>query len=56
MPELWLIHLFKANILSFLYIYSKLAMPNEIYDVDFPKQTKIRDKVVVNKISDICFL
>ena len=41
MPELWLIHLFKANILSFLYIYSKLAMPNEIYEVDFPKQTKI---------------
>ena len=41
MPELWLIHLFKANILSFLYLYSKLAMPNEIYDVDFPKQTKI---------------
>ena len=24
--------------LSFLYIYSKLAMPNEIYDVDFPKR------------------
>ena len=41
MPELWLIHLFKANILSFLYIYSKLAMPNEIYDVDFPKQTNM---------------
>ena len=31
----------KANILSFLYINSKLAMPNEIYDVDFSKQTKI---------------
>ena len=41
MPELWLIHLFKANLLSFLYIYSKLAMPNEMYDVDFPKKTKI---------------
>ena len=39
--ELWLIHLFKANILLFLYIYSKLVMPNEIYDVDIPKQTKI---------------
>ena len=41
MPDLWLIHMFKADILSFLYIYSKLTMPNEIYDVDFPKHTKI---------------
>ena len=41
--------------LSFLYINSKLAIPNEIYDVEFPKQTQTLDLVVVDKISDICF-
>ena len=30
----------KANIVSFLELYSKRTMPNEIYDVHFPKQTK----------------
>ena len=31
-------------------------MPNEIYDVQFPKQTKALDKLTVNRISDIWFL
>ena len=43
MPKLLLIHHFKANITSFLDTYSKLIMSNEIYDVDFPKQTKTLD-------------
>ena len=46
----------KANIMSFLDIFSKLTMPNEIYEVDFAKQTKTLDKAMVNKIMDICFL
>ena len=36
-------HLLKANIMSFLELYSKRTMHNEIYDVQFLKQTKTLD-------------
>ena len=51
-----MIHLFEASLMSFSEIYSKLTMLNELYDVEFPKQTKTLIKVTVNKISDIWFL
>ena len=41
--------------MSFIDIYSKLRMHNEMHDANFPKQTKTLDWVKVNKISDICF-